>query len=117
MRRRETILDVYILAIGLVLALSPLLVAYVHRVASEDIWVTGVVIVMTSTAAMIAFYEWEGWLNLALGIWLIVSPWILGFAHTKGMHISIGGGILITYLAALELWLIRYDAQRAPAQH
>jgi len=112
MRRRELILDVYILAVGLLLALSPLLIAYVHRVASEDIWITGVIVVITSAAATFAFFEWEEWINLALGIWLIVSPWVLGFAHTKGMHISIGGGILITYLAALELWLIHYDTPR-----
>ena len=44
-----------------------------------------------------------------LGLWLIVSPWVLGFAHTRAMHFSIGVGATVTFLAALELWLV-YDA-------
>jgi SPW repeat len=114
-RRRELVLDVYILSVGLFLAISPLLVAYVHRVASADIWVSGAIVVALSMAAIVAFSEWEEWLNLALGGWLIASPWILGFAHTKAMHIAIGGGVIIMYLAALELWLIHYyDQPKTP---
>ncbi len=29
-----------------------------------------------------ARWLWEEWVNLALGIWLIVSPWVIGF-HTN----------------------------------
>ena len=47
--------------------------------------------------------------NLLLGIWLIASPWALGFAHTRAMHFSIGVGVTVAFLAALELWLV-YDA-------
>jgi len=110
-RRREFILDVYILAVGLFLAVSPLLVAYAHRIASRDIWISGAIIAALSIVAIVAFSEWEEWLNLALGVWLIASPWILGFPHTKAMNISIGAGIVIVYLAALELWLIHYYDQ------
>jgi hypothetical protein len=116
-RRRESILDVYNLAVGLFLAASPLFVAYVHDVGRDDIWVSGVIVALTSIAAIVAFSDWEEWLNLALGIWLIVSPWVLGFAHTKAMHISIFAGIIITYFAGLELWLIHYYEKRTPASH
>jgi hypothetical protein len=53
-----------------------------------------------------------------LGIWLVASPWILGFAHTRAMHFSIGIGLAITFLAALELFLLRdADAARqSPAE-
>jgi hypothetical protein len=47
-----------------------------------------------------------------LGVWLIASPWILGFAQTRAMHFSIVVGLAITFLAALELFLL-YDADRA----
>jgi SPW repeat len=62
-----------------------------------------------SLAAVVAFSSWEEWANLLVGIWLIISPWMLGFAHTSAMHFSIGVGAAVTFLAALELWLV-YDA-------
>jgi hypothetical protein len=37
---------------------------------------------------------------------MIVSPWLLGFAHTRAMHIGIGVGCVVIYLAGLELLLI-----------
>jgi hypothetical protein len=74
-------------------------------------------IVAVSLAAVVAFAEWEEWINAALGVWLIVAPWILGFAHTKAMHVSIAVGIVVTYLALLELWLIRERAHEAAASN
>jgi hypothetical protein len=31
------------------------------------------------------------------------------------MHVSIGAGIFVTFMAALELWLVNYDPQQATA--
>jgi hypothetical protein len=109
MQRRESILDVYNLVLGLFLVLSPWLFAYVRRTASTDIWVSGALIVLVSIAAIIAFSRWDEWINLALGIWLIVSPWVLGFTHTKAMYVSIAVGSAVAYLALLELWLVHYS--------
>jgi hypothetical protein len=115
--RRESVLDIYSLVVGLFLAASPLFITYVHHIGRDDIWASGLIVALLSIAAFVVFSDWEEWVNLALGLWLIVSPWILGFAHTKAMHISIGGGLIITYIAALELWLIHYDKPSAPASH
>jgi hypothetical protein len=54
-------------------------------------------------AAMVAFSDWEEWANLLLGIWLVASPSLLGFAHTNAMHFSTGVGAAVPFLAALEL--------------
>ncbi|WP_246791345.1 SPW repeat protein [Bradyrhizobium commune] len=40
-----------------------------------------------------------------MGVWLIASPWLLGFPHTRAMHLSIGFGIVIVLLALLDLFL------------
>ena len=64
-----------------------------------------------SIAAIIAFSNWEEWLNLLLGLWLIGSPWVLGFAHTRAMHVSIGLGAMVAFIAALELWLVNFGPQ------
>jgi hypothetical protein len=39
---------------------------------------------------------------------------MVGFVHTAGMRVDIGIGLLVMYLAALELWLIHYEPANAP---
>ncbi|HEY2572510.1 MAG TPA: SPW repeat protein, partial [Verrucomicrobiaceae bacterium] len=82
-----------------------------NRTAGIDLRLSGAAIICLSLAAILAFSIWEEWANLALGLWLVASPWILGFAHTRAMHFAIGIGAAIAFLAALELWL-RYEATK-----
>jgi hypothetical protein len=109
--RRESALDVYTGLFGLFLFVSPWLFAYAGEVARIDVWTSGAAIAAVSIAAMVAFSDWEEWLNLLLGLWLTVSPWVLGFTHTRAMHISIGLGAMVAFVAALELWLVKYESQ------
>src|SRR5215470_19223722 len=30
--------------------------------------------------------RWQDWLNLILGAWLFISPWVLGFANTAAVN-------------------------------
>jgi hypothetical protein len=55
-----------------------------------------------------------GWLTLSLGTWLAVAPWPLGFAHSRAMHMCVGAGSIIAYLAALQLWLAHYGDSVLP---
>jgi len=106
--RRETIIDVYQLALGLLLFVSPWLFAYSRSTVRIETWGIGLAVIALSIGAIVAFSEWEEWLNVFLGAWLIAAPWILGFLHTAAMHVSIGVGLVIAYLALLDLWLIHY---------
>jgi hypothetical protein len=74
-----------------------------------EIWVSGAAIAAIAIAAIVAFSDWEEWLNLLLGIWLVISPWVLGFVHTKAMHVSILIGVMVAFIAGLELWLRHYE--------
>jgi hypothetical protein len=107
--RRIAALDCYTGAFGLFLFVSPWLFAYVSEKARVDIWTTGAAITVLSIAAIVAFSDWEEWTNLLLGLWLIVSPWALGFAHTRAMHVTILIGVLVACFAALELWLVHFE--------
>ena len=109
--RRQSALDFYTAAFGLFLFVSPWLFAYANHNARLDLWVSGAAIAAISIAAIVAFSNWEEWLNLLLGLWLIASPWLLGFAHSRAMHVSIALGILVAFMAALELWLVNYEPQ------
>lgn len=114
--RDEAVLNIYNLAIGLFLLVSPWLLALSHQAARIDILVIGALLMAVSAAALVAFATWEEWISLLLGLWLIVSPWLLGFAHTRAAHLSLGAGLVIAYLAALELWLL-YEARSEPHEH
>jgi len=64
-------------------------------------------------AAIIGYANWKEWLTVLLGAWLIVSPWMLGFAHTKAMHFSIATGVLVAFMAAIELLLVNYPPENS----
>jgi len=106
--RPESIIDVYQLFLGVFLFVSPWLFSYARSTTRMDIWVTSLAIIAVSVAALVAFSEWEEWINVLLAIWLIAAPWVLGFTHTTAMHVSIGVGLVIGFLALLDLWLVRY---------
>ena len=114
--RRESALDVYNLLFAVVLLAAPWLFALTNSTGKIDLWASGAAIAAISLAALVAFARWEEWANLLLGLWLIASPWLLGFAHTRAMHFSVGLGCLVAFMALLELWLL-YEAthaERAP---
>jgi hypothetical protein len=118
--RREAVFDAYNLSFGLFLFFSPWLFGLAREDARIDIWTSSALIAALSIAAMIAFSDWEEWLNLILGCWLMASPWALGFLHTRAMHVSIGLGAMVAFIAALELWLVNYEpgyGSPSPAEH
>src|SRR6202020_1942817 len=93
--RRESALDVYTGSFGFFLFASPWLFAYASERARIDIWASGAAIAAISIAAMVAFSGWEEWLNLLLGVWLMISPWVLGFVHAKALHVCFGLGAVV----------------------
>jgi hypothetical protein len=114
--QRESVLDLYNLLLAAVLFASPWLFKLTNVPGKLDLWATSAVIGLISLAAIIAYKDWEEWANILLGLWLIASPWFLGFAHTRAMHLSIGIGVVVTFLAALDLWL-HHDATHLETSH
>jgi hypothetical protein len=114
--QRESVLDLYNLLLAAVLFVSPWLFRLTNSSGRADLWATGAVIGVVSLAAMIAYRDWEEWVNVLSGLWLIASPWLLGFPHTRAMHLSIGIGALVAFLAALDLWL-HYEAKHPVGLH
>jgi hypothetical protein len=117
--RPESVLDLYNLFLASVLLAAPWLFTLTNPAGKIDLWASGAAIAAISLAAIVAFASWEEWANLLLGLWLVVSPWILGFADTRAMHFCIGLGIVVAYLALLELWLVyeatHFDQDTPPA--
>jgi len=114
--RRESALDLYNLVLAAVLLVCPWLFPLTNTTARIDLWASSLAIILISLAAIAAFAKWEEWANLILGIWLIASPWILGFTHTRAMHFSIGIGLAMAFLSALVLFLL-YDTDQEHQPH
>jgi hypothetical protein len=110
--RAESVLDLYNLLLAMVLFVSPWFFAHASRAAVVDLRLSAAAIAILSLAAVVAFSNWEGWANLLLGIRLVISPWLLGFAHTSAMHFAIGVGATVAFMALLELWLRVEAAER-----
>jgi hypothetical protein len=111
-RRSGSILNIYNLLLGAFLFVSPWLFAFAHGAAGIDAQLAGAAIAVVSIGALLVFAEWEEWIVIATGIWLVLSPFALRFEHTTAMHITIGVGLALCYLAALDLWLIHYGSER-----
>ena len=96
--------DVGNLILGGILFISPWLYSLPAGVQSQNAYVSGIVIAVLSIAALAAFAVWEEWLNLIVGLWLIVSPWVLKFHGTTAMRVDIVIGVIVAVLAAVEIW-------------
>lgn len=71
-----------------------------------------------SVAALSAFAEWEEWLNLIVGLWVIVSPWVLSFsADTTAMWTNVIVGAIVAVVAAVEIWLTHSTTPRVTQTH
>ena len=98
--------DVANLILGAILLASPWIFGFPRGAASQNAVICGIVIVAISLAALAAFAVWEEWLNLIVGLWVLVSPWVLGFAGTTATRVHFVIGIIVAVLAALEIWLL-----------
>ena len=112
--RSEAVLDAYIICLAVFLFVSPWLFGYAQGTARLDIWISSAAVTVTAMAAILAYANWEEWLNVLLGTWLIISPWVLGFAHTRAMHFSIGIGIAVALVALVELLAVKFPPTERP---
>jgi hypothetical protein len=69
--------------------------------------VVGMALAAAALGAIFVPRAWEEWTEFALGLWLIVSPWVLGFTALRDAMLSTGiTGIII---AALAAWVLLAD--------
>ncbi|HEY6861176.1 MAG TPA: SPW repeat protein [Pseudolabrys sp.] len=107
--------DVANLFLGVILLASPWIFGFSGGAASTNAFVSGVFIAVISIAALAAFAVWEEWLNLIMGLWVLASPWVLGFASGTPMQIHIVIGLIVAVLAALEIWILYQRPPRRTA--
>ncbi len=110
--------DVANLILGAILFFAPWLFKFDAGKMSQNAHIAGIVIVILAIAALSAFAVWEEWLNLIVGLWVLVSPWALGFeATSSAMTVHVIIGVLVAILAAVEIWMTWQVPPRLTTNH
>lgn len=93
--------------LGLWLIISPWIFAY--TLMTGALWNSIIVGVIIVIVALIHFFNrshlaWPSWINIVLGLWTIISPWVFGYSSvTNAMWNSVIVGVLV---AAVAVWNI-----------
>ncbi|QRM53219.1 SPW repeat protein [Sinorhizobium sp. BG8] len=102
-----------VLAAGLFV--SPWVMGYMaDSVPAWNAWIVAVVLGALAIATLSVFAQWEEWANLVVGLWLIASPWLLGFTSNAGAmwtHVILGA-----LVAAVSAWAV-WDERQNPHAH
>jgi hypothetical protein len=100
------------LVLGVWLFLSPWILGFAARgeptatvtTAASNAWIFGVIIAVLSIAALARAQPWEEWINLLCGIWLVISPWVLGYsANMTPLWNALIVGVLVFIMAVWDL--------------
>ena len=95
--------DSVTLILGLWLIVSPWVLGFAGlEAATWNAVVFGLVIAAMALAALTTFRDWEEWIDMAIGAWLAISPWILGFA-TSAEGSTLTGNFVVAGLLVLAL--------------
>ncbi len=114
--KTEAFVDTINLALGTFLFLSPWIFGFTSELARHTSWMAGAtigIVAMLSIGDLFEaisipdFFETEEWINLAIGLWLAVCPWIIGMhGDTTATQVHLGVGLVVATIAAVELWLV-----------
>ena len=96
------------LILGIWMIISPWALKYsAEQTTTRNAVILGILIGLAALFALFRVMAWEEWGNFILGIWLIISPWLLGFSNlSTAMSNAVIIGIAV---AALALWALGTD--------
>ncbi len=90
--------------LGLWLFLSPAVLQFGIADHAWNAYLVGTGISWVAVAALAAFRPWREWIAIALGAWLVISPWLLGFSdESTPTWNAVIVGALVLFLAAWAL--------------
>ena len=100
--------------IGLWLIASPWILGFQGETsAMANAVVIGLALVAAALGAIFVPRAWEEWTEFALGLWLIVSPWILGFSAIQDARLN--AVVVGVVTAVLALWVLMVDKDYSAA--
>jgi len=102
--------DVVNALVGLALMLSPWWLGFTDSMAATvNAVVIGLALIATALGAILVPRPWEEWTEAALGIWLIMSPWVLQYAlERENRLVMVALGAVIVLIAT---WTLAVDKE------
>lgn len=98
--------DWLMLALGIWLFVSPLYLGYVDiPQAAWNAYVVGVGLIVFSIVAIARPALWGEWINLVLGVWLIIAPFVMPHESEAARWNHLIVGILVVADALLAVWM------------
>lgn len=96
--------DVVSIILGAVILIVPAITAGAGNSAMVmTSGAAGLLVIALAALAMVRPQRWQEWVELACGLWLVASPFVLGYGGAlRTLHVVIG--IAVGVLAMLELW-------------
>ncbi len=114
--KAEAFVDTVNLALGVFLFVSPWMFGFTSELARHTSWMAGAAIGIVAilsigdlfeSISIPDFFETEEWINLAIGLWLAVCPWVIGmYDDTTATEVHLTVGLAVATIAAVELWLV-----------
>lgn len=73
------------LVIGVWLFVSPWILGFTGETAAAwNAYLLGIATVVFTAFALYMPRRWEEWANSIIGLWMVLSPWLLGYAAVTG---------------------------------
>jgi len=90
---------------AIALLVSPWACGYSRNdVVAANAVVCALLMLAFALAAIRRAQDWPGWMNLTPGLWVAVSPWLLGFAaRTEAMLVHVFVGAIVVAVSVIEL--------------
>ncbi|HEX9323598.1 MAG TPA: SPW repeat protein [Xanthobacteraceae bacterium] len=99
--------------LGFWLLLSPWILHFEDQSAAmQNAVILGFVLILAEVITLSAFQVWEEWINVALGAWLLVSPWVLRGVGLEATTDFVIVGLSVIALAGYEMW--HFGSARKP---
>ena len=94
--------------LGIWLCISPWALRFdLEPTATQTAVITGILIIVAEVVTLSVYRAWEEWINVILGAWLVICPWVLGLGVLAATTNFVVVGLLVLALAFYEIWGVR----------
>jgi hypothetical protein len=80
--------------------------------AMWNLWLVGLAVTVISTVALNAVGVWQEWANFGLGVWLVLSPWVLDFAASASILLMWDSVIFGALILVVAGWALTEEPRR-----
>jgi len=110
--------DLAIVVLGLWLYISPFLLQYISTspAAAISSFIIGTLMIGIAMLGLSTHQFWEEWGNLVFAVFLVASPWLLGFT---AIPLAMWNAIIVgTLVAICNIWaMIQWRSEHHVDQH